>query len=146
MNSREHARLARELIDACGGLDEAVRNCRVSKSVLSGYQNPHHPSTMPADIIACLESYCGRAIYSAALFDQIEAAKPAGNLRDLVCQLSEASVDLQRRVREALGDERLTPRELDIIAAAEREAEQALDNVKAARREAEEGRGLRAVG
>ena len=49
MNSRHHARLARQLIDACGGLDEALRECRVGKSALSDYQNPHITAFMPAD-------------------------------------------------------------------------------------------------
>jgi hypothetical protein len=67
MNSRHHARLARQLIDACGGLDEAVRECRVGKSALSDYQNPHITAFMPADVIADLEAYCGQAIYSGAI-------------------------------------------------------------------------------
>ncbi len=54
MNSRHHARLARQLIDACGGLDEAVRECRVGKSALSDYQNPHITAFMPADVMADL--------------------------------------------------------------------------------------------
>lgn len=137
MNEREHARLARELIDACGGLDEAGRACGLSKPVLSNYQQAHHASTMPAKVIACLERYCGKAIYSAALFDLVDARADGGCLRELVCSLTEAAAGLQHRVREAMADERLTPRELDEIARAERLAEEALESFRAARRHAE---------
>lgn len=69
MNPRRHARLARELIEACGGLEEASHNCRVSKSGLSDYQNVCVVSFMPADVMADLEAYCGQPIYSQAVAD-----------------------------------------------------------------------------
>lgn len=64
MNPKRHAKLARDLIDACGGLTEASDNCRVGVSTLSTYQNPNEAATMPADVMACLEAYCGEPIYS----------------------------------------------------------------------------------
>ena len=67
LNERQHASLAKRLIDACGGLIEAAEHCRVSKSVLSDYQLPHKASTMPADVILCLQEYCGEPIYTSAL-------------------------------------------------------------------------------
>lgn len=69
MNSRRHASLARQLIDACGSLDEAARECRVGKSTLSDYQNVAETATMPADVMADLEAYCGEPIYSSAIAD-----------------------------------------------------------------------------
>lgn len=139
LSHREHARLARELIDACGGLDEAARNCRVSKSVLSSYQNPHETSTMPADVMHALETFCGRPIYASALFECFGAQVVTGNLRDASCNLSEEALELQATVRRALADDTLTPRELDEIAKAEREAEAALETVRGVRRAAESG-------
>jgi hypothetical protein len=67
---RRHAKLARQLIDACGGLSEAAENCDREKSSLSLYQTGH--AFMPADVIADLEEYCGQNIYSVAL----AAARP----------------------------------------------------------------------
>ena len=64
MNSKRHAKLARDLIEACGGLDEAAAICRVGKSSLSDYQLPQISTTMPADVMADLEAYCGEPIYS----------------------------------------------------------------------------------
>jgi hypothetical protein len=137
LSDRECARLARQLITECGGLDEAARNCRVSKSVLSGYQNPHDRSTMPMAVISELEAYCGRPVVSEAMFDSVKAAQTAGHLGALACELSENTLELQHVVRAAISDDQLTPRELDAIAAAERSAEQALERLKGARRAAE---------
>jgi hypothetical protein len=138
VTSREHARLARELITACGGLDECAANCRVSKANLSRYQNPHEECFMPADVIADLETYCGRPIYSAALFDRFEQPKAeASDLREAVFTLTEESADLQRVAREVLADGRITPRELDRLAEEERQADAALQKVRAARQAAE---------
>lgn len=83
MNSRRHASLARQLIDACGGLEEAARECRVGKSTLSDYQNVSEPATMPADVMADLEAYCGEPIYSGAIADcRPHAVLPADALTE----------------------------------------------------------------
>jgi hypothetical protein len=130
---REHARLARELINACGGLDECVSNCRVSKANLSRYQNPHEDCFMPADVIADLETYCGRPIYSGALFDRFEQPKAAvGDLKDAACALTEEVADVQRLAREVVADGKVTPRESDRLDAEIREAKAALARLEAA--------------
>lgn len=79
MNNRRHASLAKQLIDKCGGLDEAAGECRVGRSNLSDYQNPHKASTMPADVIHDLEAYCGEPVYSRCLFEARPAEPVAGN-------------------------------------------------------------------
>lgn len=87
MNSRRHANLARQLIERCGDLDEAADACRVGRSNLSDYQNPHKPATMPADVIFALEAYCGEPIYSRALFEsrpaQPDVGDPLGETHDV---------------------------------------------------------------
>jgi hypothetical protein len=111
MNSRQHALLARTLIDACGGLIEAAAACRACKSVLSGYQTLDSGHFMRADIIADLEEYCGEPIYSRALF---EARPSAAEARDLVaeaCEAAESVTELQREVRLAAADGTITPKE-----------------------------------
>ncbi len=142
---REHARLAKRLIKACGGGDEASRASGVSDTTLSRYAVG--TAIMPADVIANLESYCGQPIYSGALFDLFDRAVATEDLRNAAQELTEASAAMQRCAREALADGKLTPPELDDIAAVERQAEEALERVKATRRAIEAGMGanIRAV-
>lgn len=134
ISHREHARLAADLIDACGGLEEAARACRVRKSALSSYQTPHDPSTMPADVMGDLERHCGRAIYSTVLFEACRPAPVTGCLKELAFDLAQESMDVVAAVREALADGRLSNNDLDAIAAAERDAEEALERVRGVRR------------
>lgn len=135
LSEREHARLARELITACGGIDEAAANCRVSRSKLSDYQNVGVVLFMPADVMACLQTYCGKAIYSDALSQRIAEQNAAcADLSELACVVTESSADLQKAVRTALADGRLSNNELDVIATAERHAEEALERLRGARR------------
>lgn len=136
MTPREHARLARELIDHSGGLDEASRACRVSRAVLSSYQNSERPECfMPADVMDALEEYAGQGpIYSGAIAERRMFPTPIGSLAEIACELSEQSLETQGLIRRALADGRLSRREIDIIARAERDAEAALERLKSARR------------
>jgi len=140
MTPREHSRLARELIAACGGLEEACAACRTSKSVLSTYQNPNEAATMPARVIAELETYAGQPLYSRALFERFDAPKaPAADLSAQACALTEAAAVLQHTTRTALADGVLTPREADALAKAESDVEAALHSARAARQATEAG-------
>lgn len=116
MNPRQHARLARALIDACGGLAEASEACGTSKSVLSTYQNPEEHATMSARVIADLEAYCGEPLYSRALFEARPSAADARDLLDEACEAAEAVAGFQRKVRLATRDGQITPRERDDLA------------------------------
>ncbi len=142
MTPREHARLARALIAACGGLAEASGACRVTLSVLSEYQSAAHPTRcMAADVISDLEIYCGQPIYSAAMAAQFrEDQRNADDLQDLACDLTEATARLQHAIRLAVADGRISATELEEIAGAERQAETALGAVRGARRGVEKGR------
>lgn len=122
MSPREHARLARMLIDACGGLAEASEAAGVSKSVLSTSQNPNETTTMSARVIAELEAYCAKPIYSSFLRRQVGLDTEAGCLKDLACLFTEEGAGFQSYVRKALADDTLTPNEID---AARRELAQA---------------------
>lgn len=139
LSHREHARLARELIDGCGGLEEAATACRVRKSALSGYQNPEDPSTMPADVMDALEEYAGQGpTYSGAIAERrMFPAKVTGCLKELAFDLAQESMDVVTAVRDAMADGKLSPNDLDRIASAERDAEQALEAVRALRRATE---------
>ncbi len=61
------AKATRTLIGAAGGLQEAADEVRVQTSVLSGYQNPHSPRWMPADVEADLERHTGELALLRAL-------------------------------------------------------------------------------
>lgn len=135
MNRADHARLARELIEAIGTLTDAARHCRVSVSKLSEYQNKdiYPPRYMPADVIADLEAVAGEPIYSGALFRRVEQAVATVNLRTASCELAEQGVDFSREVRLALEDGELSPNEDQAIAKREAAVEAALLRSRAAR-------------
>lgn len=120
VTARMHALLARKLIAACGGLDEAAGACRLNKSRLSECQTPgEEPAFLPADAVADLEAYCGQPIYSRALVD----ARPAApDRRDVVERISDAVEDmaeLQRLARRLMSTTRpMSINEYRLIAAA----------------------------
>lgn len=109
LSDREHAQLARDLIKACGGLDEVIRATGLSRGYLSKYQNANYAETMPARVINILETFCGRPLYSAALFDAIDTPCATGALKDLACDLAEVATGVQALIRKALADGRLSP-------------------------------------
>jgi hypothetical protein len=106
ISPRRHARLARNLIEACGGLEEAASACRVRKSSLSLYQCPQDAATMPADVMADLEAYCGEPIYSREIAD----ARPAGPMGgDVVVETHEVVLAAARLLPLALAVKSGTP-------------------------------------
>lgn len=141
MTPREHARLARELIKRCGGLREAAAACRVGKSVLSSYQDPHSGSCMAADVMADLEEYCGDDLYSREISRNLHRDDVVADLHHTVCELTEGAANLQRRMRDALRDGDVTPNEWNELAAIEREVEATLNTLKSTRRGLEAGTG-----
>ena len=129
MNRRQHARLARQLIEACGGLVESSGVCRIGKSQLGDCQNPHGEAYLPADVIFDLEAYCGKPIYSRAMFEARPETVAAMNLIDEACGAAEAAMRLQTTVRLAAQDGELTPNEVEQIARVQREAEEEIRDV-----------------
>jgi hypothetical protein len=129
MTPREHALLARTLIGQCGGIDEAVRACKaagwqIKRSMMSYYQNPNHRSSMSAEVIAILESYCGRPTYSRVLFER-HALEYGDDPEDIVEEVSDATESvaaLQAAVRKAAKDDKFTPTELELIRRLHRKA------------------------
>jgi predicted nucleotide-binding protein len=118
VNRRWHARHARLLIAACGDLDECATACRVRKTQLSDYQSPQGEGFMPADVIADLERHCGQPIYSGAIASANAEALLAKNLRDEACEAAEAAADLQRRIRIASSDDKISSAEREDLARA----------------------------
>jgi hypothetical protein len=131
MTPRQHALLARQLIAACGGLQEAATACRASDTSLSRHQTPDSGQFMPADVMADLEAYCGEPVYSRALFEARPSASQARDLVQEACEASESVSDLQREIRLAAADGKITPRERDRLAKIHAKAEEQLRDVAA---------------
>lgn len=130
MNAFDHAHHARELLDAVGSLEKAATVCRIKTiSTLSDYQNPHRQTFMPADVIFALERYVGRRIYSRALFEAGSDPDNAADLLTEACEAAEVVVDLQREIRIAARDGRITPNEHARIARLQSRAADAVRDV-----------------
>ena len=114
LTPREHAHLARALIDACGGVDEILRQepsiSRVGRSPLYDYAAGRR--FMPMDVVSDLEAYAGEPVYSRVMAERrpyrLETASPG----EEACSLSEHAAALQHAVRLAAADHVYTPREL----------------------------------
>ncbi len=102
MSPMRHALLARLLTEACGGQCESAKVCRLERSRLGDFANPNVPDAfMPADVIADLEAFCGKPIYSRALLEEVPPGADSGDPLTEACELTEKSAALQRLVREA---------------------------------------------
>ena len=113
MTPRRHALLARNLIAACGGLEEAEAACRLSRSSLSNAQNVHHDYFLPVDVVADLERYAGDAPYSRAMMDAQDTAAGNGDLVGESIDVNAKTAVLSSHVHHALADGCLTPSERD---------------------------------
>lgn len=135
----------RQLIDRCGGLEEASRACRetcrpYSVPHLSRCQVPTAPDYLPIDIVLCLEAYCGEPIITGAMAEARPSAVVAGDLRDELSDVVEGGAALLARWRAMMADDALDPGEraemrvgLQALAEEVRQAEAALDAAPGAR-------------
>lgn len=99
----------RQLIKACGGLEEASRVCeadcrKYSVSHLGRCQNANEPDFLPIDIVDCLEAYCGRRIVSGAMAESRPASIAAGEFRDELSDVVEVGAALIGRYRALSAD------------------------------------------
>lgn len=95
LNHIEHSNLARRLIDVVGGLESAARICETGKTVLSNYQNPFKPETMPGKVISALQVAGGTTLYSDAQRGEVDVlefavADPMHHACGLVKEAAEA--------------------------------------------------------
>lgn len=128
----------RQLIDRCGGLEEASRACRetcrpYSVPHLSRCQVPTAPDFLPIDIVLCLEAYCGEPIITGAMSEARPSVVVAGELRDELADIVEGGAAAMARCRAAMSDGRLDAAEraelaasLDALAEEVRQAQAAL--------------------
>lgn len=144
MSDRLLALMTAKLIDRCGGLQEASDACEqlarhYSMPQLSRCQTPGSGCHLPLDILAALERYCGEPVVSRALVRRAGAAPETGRLADLVCEFNEQASDVQRHIREALSDGKLSPNEIKQGFEEIRAAREALDRTENAMIAAEAG-------
>lgn len=142
----DHKRLSRNLVAACGGYEKAAEACRVSVSKLHGYGDKNSPSFMPADVISDLECEAREPIYSKALIAGFhEDHSVVDDLKEATCSVSEETVDLQRAVRAAMADGRLTASEQDDLIGSMERIIKDITKLRDTVRTAREPAGLRAV-
>jgi hypothetical protein len=99
----------RQLIDRCGGLEEASRACAetcrpYSVPHLSRCQVPTAPDYLPIDIVFCLEAYCGEPIITGAMAEARPSVVVAGDLRDELSDVVEGGAALLARWRAMMAD------------------------------------------
>lgn len=116
MNIRQHKAAAKALIAACGGLSEAPGACRVSRSSLSNYENVNEAATMPADVIADLESYCGEAVYSSRLAAAADQPMASLDVQGDAMRLTEIGARMTRQLHEYMADHQLDEHERRALA------------------------------
>ena len=115
MNARRHSLLARNLIKACGGLEEASKASRLQKSQLSNAQNPNHDGVLPIDVVGDLESYCGDPLYSRALVEACRAVSGSGDVVGEAIDVNAQVAALSSHIHHAKSDNIISPRESDEI-------------------------------
>lgn len=137
MTDRLFALMTEKLINKCGGLAEASAACEqlarhYSVPQLSRCQTVGTGCFLPLDIIAALERYCGVPVISQALAKRSCVQAGTERIADLACSFNEQANDVQRHLRAALADDRLSPREIKRGFEEIREAREALDRTEAA--------------
>lgn len=109
LNQRQQASVTKRLTRACGGLEEASRACLAagrpySVAQLSRCQTVGSGCSMPLDVIAILEDYCGESVVGQALLDARPTVAEIGNLMSEAAETTEAAAGFQAKVRRAVAD------------------------------------------
>lgn len=102
MNEQTIAQLTRDLIDECGGLEEASRHCRYSVPQLSRCQTVGSGNFLALDVAIALEAYAKRSIVGRAMLDAQPDQRPVADLNNETGEAVEAIVDCAKVVR--MGD------------------------------------------
>ncbi len=114
MTPRKHAALARALCKACGGFEEAATACRLGKTALSNAATVHKNYFLPIDVIADLEIYCGRPIYSRGLVDAVPLGADGDIVADAI-ELTQKSAALNAQLHQAMKNGGLSPNEMTAL-------------------------------
>lgn len=106
---KQHKKLARELIEAVGGVEAAASFCRAGKSQLSDYANVNVIAFMPSDVIEDLERVSApgftRYLAAAAGFVLVAKSPPLADEAEWCAAIGDAVAefsDVQERLIKAL--------------------------------------------
>lgn len=116
MQLRQHAYLARELQDACGGPDACLNILEASpfpigRTHLYDTRDPSTPRTMPIGAVEVLEAVSQKKIYTGVLGARVAAPTDVECAVSEACELTETVAVLQRLVREAARDDSFSENE-----------------------------------
>lgn len=131
MNARRHSLLARNLIKACGGAEEAEKASRLKQSQLYNAANANHDAVLPVDVIADLEAYAGDALYSRAMVEACEDISPSGDLVGEAIDLNAKLATLSSHLHHAMADKIITPNEANQLSEMAQSLRQGLARIDA---------------
>lgn len=124
-----------ELIEKCGGLEEASRACTdkgqpYSVAQLSRCQTLGSGCSLPLRIIVVLEEYCGEPVIGKALVEARPTAPQLDCAMTEAAETTEAAACFQAKVRRAVADGHVSPAEQADL---EREAEALFEQARQSR-------------
>lgn len=135
LTDRLQVLLTAQLIERCGGLDEASRACAAmgqpySVAQLSRCQTLNSGCSLPLRIIACLEDYCGEPVIGKGLIEARPSAVQIDCAMTEASETTEAAASFQSKVRRAVADGIVTAAEQSEL---EREAEALFEQARQSR-------------
>lgn len=135
LTDRLQVLLSAQLIERCGGLEEASRACAAkgqpySVAQLSRCQTLNSGCSLPLRIIVCLEEYCGEPVIGRALIEARPASAQIDSAMTEAAETTEAAASFQSKVRRAVADGVVTVAEQ---AELEREAEALFEQARQSR-------------
>jgi hypothetical protein len=140
--SREYAAVKaawRELVDLCGGPNQATKYTRVAASLLSRYGAAHEEMFAPIDVVMDLEAQVGEPVVTRVLADiagQSLVTKPeARPATDFVKHLGEVghdTGDVLSNFSAAIADGKVDEKEASALLVKVREAEESLAELESA--------------
>ncbi|KAB2781246.1 hypothetical protein [Brucella anthropi] len=144
----------RELINKCGGIEQAAQICSYGKTSVGRWNVQTAPETMTIPALIMLEAYCGEPVLSRVIQEIVEdliqasltPEMPKISGMELVAQFGSAFAALFSEWSRAAEDCFLTPAEADRLDPYISDAKQKLDALQRLTAEAKAKGGLRVVG
>jgi hypothetical protein len=113
MNQRQHALLAKQLVDKVGGVKTAAHITELGKTAIYRACDPNDSYALTMPRVVALENYAGTALYSKACAAALTTAPVDLDLTHESMDLNVFAATLSRNTHAALADGRLSNRERD---------------------------------
>lgn len=104
MNLRQHAILAKRLIDAVGGVKTAEHVGRLKSTMLYRAQDTNDVYCLPVDVMCALEAEAGQPLYSRAISQAAPDVTGCADLTGGAISLGADAAQLAACVHSALAD------------------------------------------